>query len=207
MPLKNGELSPADKLYDMIDKVVIVKGAILSDPTIWEFHIQGKVLKVDTENLENMSSFRKQFLKAFDRPAPKISSVQWPNILEELAEDKAEYIQATEETGNVFIARQMFEIICELEISDDPEDAISGMSLFKHELEDDHIIYCCMPSPIIKNKVDESGFKIPLNELSTTMTDLKMKRAGTPAVRYGKGRRQRTWCFFFDPILEEQKEG
>jgi len=207
MPLKNGDLSPADKLFDMIDKVVIVKGAIPSDPVVWEFHILDHVLKVDVENLENMKCFRKQYLKAFDRPAPKIKTTQWSNILDELAEDKVERIQSTEESGNVFIARQLFEILCEKEISDDPEDAISGLSFLKYVTPDGNNTYFCIPSYVLKNSVDDSGFKIPLNTLSETMTELRMKKPGTEPIRYGKGRQKRTWCFFPDAVLEQQREG
>lgn len=208
MPLEPEELSPDMKLYNMIEKVVIVKGAIPSDSTIWEFHILGHVLKVDAEDLENMSTFRKQYLKAFDRPAPKIKASRWPDILDALAtdEDKVERQQAPEESSNVFIARQLFEIICEKDISDDPEEAISGLSFFKYIAEDDKETYYCIPSHVLKNTVDESGFKIPLSDLSNTMTELKLKRAGTLLVRYGKGRQKRTWCFFPAVVLEHQRE-
>lgn len=207
MPLKNGDLSPADKLFDMIDKVVIVKGVIPSDPVTWEFHILDHVLKVDVENLENMRCFKKQYLKAFDRPAPRVNAAQWSNIIDELSEDKAERIQAVEESGNVFIARQLFEIICEKEISDDPEDAISGLAFLNYVTPNGNDTYFCIPSHVLKNTVDESGFKIPLNELSGTMTELKMKKPGTEPIRYGKGRQKRTWCFFPDAVLEQQREG
>lgn len=207
MPLKNGDLSPADKLFDMIDKVVIVKGAIPSDPVIWEFHILGHVLKVDVENLENMKCFRKQYLKAFDRPAPKIKATQWSNILDELSDDKAERIQTPEESGNVFTARQLFENICEKEISDDPEDAISGLAFLNYVTPDGNNKYYCIPSHVLKNIVDDSGFKIPLNTLSETMTELKMKKSGTEPIRYGKGRQKRTWCFLPEAVLEQQREG
>ena len=64
MPLKPEELTPDRKLFNVIEKVVIVKGMIPSDPTIWEFNIQDKVLKVDATKLENMTQFRKEYLKA-----------------------------------------------------------------------------------------------------------------------------------------------
>jgi len=209
MPLEPEALSQDMKLYNMIEKVVIVKGAIPSDPTIWEFHILGHVLKVDAEDLENMSTFRKQYLKAFDRPAPKIKASRWTDILDALAndDDKVEHRQAPEESGNVFIARQLFETLCEKDISEDPEDAISGLSFFKYISEADNETYYCIPSRILKDTVDNSGFKIPLNELSNTMTELKLKRAGTLLVRYGKGRQKRTWCFFPVVVLEQQREG
>lgn len=98
---KPEELSRDRKLYNMIEKVVIVKGAMPSDPTVWEFHILGRVLRVDTEHLEHMSAFRIQFLKAFGRPAPKIKASRWPDIIEALAtdEDKVERQQALNTGG------------------------------------------------------------------------------------------------------------
>jgi hypothetical protein len=77
MPLEPKELTPEEKLYEIINKVVIVKGVIPSDPITWEFHIHDKILRVDTDRLENMKQFRQQYLKAFDRPAPKIKLSRW----------------------------------------------------------------------------------------------------------------------------------
>jgi len=205
MPLEPEELSPDQKLYDMIDKVVIVKGTIPSDPTIWEFHILGQILKVDTENLENMNPFRKQFLKVFDRPAPKIKLSRWPSILEALAEEKAECIQAPEESKNVFIARQIFEIVCSLEISDDAEDAESGRILYKHVLKEDNKPYLSVPSKAFLELVDRAGFKIPPNELSKTMFELGMKREATTRVSYC-GKQLRSWCFIPEVVLREKGE-
>jgi hypothetical protein len=138
MSLEPEELSPDLKLYNLIDKVIIVRGMIQSDPTIWEFHIQNKILKVDTESLESMRTFRQQFLKVFDRPAPRVKLSRWPSVLDALAEDKAEYTQAPEESNRVFIARQMFEIVCDREVSDIAEDAMSGLTLYKHEFQEDN---------------------------------------------------------------------
>ena len=110
MPLELEELTPEQKLFDMIDKVVIVRGAISSDPKIWELNIKGKVLKLDTDRLENMKQFRQQYLKAFNRPAPRIKLTRWSSFLEALADDKATETQDLEESRHVFIARQIFEI-------------------------------------------------------------------------------------------------
>jgi hypothetical protein len=203
MPLKPEELSPEQKLYEIIEKVVIIKGAIPSDPCIWEFHIESQILKVDAEKLESMSPFRKQYLKVFDRPAPKVKCDRWPFILEALAEDKAESIQAPEESEHVFIAREIFESICEREVSDMAEDALSGMTLFKHEHEKDKQVYFSMPSNILKEIVDNSGFKIPLNKLSEAMSELGFKKAGTDRVWYN-GIQKRSWCFIPEAILTEK---
>jgi len=205
MPLEPEELTPDQKLYDMIDKVVIVKGAIPSDPTIWEFHILGQVLKVDTENLESMKPFRQQFLKVFDRPAPKIKISRWPSILEALAEDKAERVQAPEESNHVFIARQLFEIVCSREISDDADEAVSGLTLYKHVLKEDNKLYFSMPSNVFLELVNGAGFKIPSNELSVTMFELGMKREATPRVSYC-GKQLRSWCFIPEAVLSEKGE-
>jgi hypothetical protein len=110
MPLEPEELTPDAKLYKMIEKVVIIRGTIPSNPTTWEFHIQGKVLKVDTDCLESMKQFRQQYLKAFDRPAPKIKLSRWPSLLEALADDKAIYTQAPEESRPVFIASRCLKL-------------------------------------------------------------------------------------------------
>jgi len=203
VPLEPEELTPDMKLYDMIDKVMIVKGTIPSDPTIWEFHINDKILKVDTESLESMRTFRQQFLKVFDRPAPKVKLTRWPSILEALAEE-AEYAHAPEESENVFIARQIFEIVCDREISDDAEDAVSGLTLYKHILSKDGKAYYCIPSSRFGDWVQGAGFKIALNILSGAMTELGMKCNGTPNIRYG-GSQYRSWCFTPEAVLMQQK--
>lgn len=203
MPLEPEELSPDLKLYNIIDKVVIVRGVIPSDPTVWEFYIQDKILKVDTESLEGMRTFRQQFLKVFDRPAPRIRLSRWPSVLEALAEDKAEYTQAPEESNRVFIARQMFEIVCDRDVSDIAEDAVSGLTLYQREFQEDSSVWFCMPSKVFLNYVDEAGFKIPANELSTAMCELGLKRSGTPRVRYG-GPQIRSWCFSPEAVWKEK---
>jgi hypothetical protein len=127
MPLEPEELTAEMKLYNMIDKVVIVRGAISSDPKTWELYIQGKNLTLDTDRLGNMKQFNQQYLKAFDRPAPRIKLSRWPSLLEALAEDKATYAQAPEESRTVFIARQMLEIVCDREASDGAEEAFPDL--------------------------------------------------------------------------------
>ncbi|KKG06134.1 hypothetical protein [Methanosarcina mazei] len=204
MPLEPEELSPDLKLYNMIDKVVVVEGVVPSDPTVWEFHILGKVLKVDAEKLECMATFRRQYLKVFHRPAPEVKPNRWRSVLEALAEDKAEYRQAPEESEFVYIARQIFEIICERDITDDPDDAMTGNFLFKHTLPNGKT-YFCMPSVRFGELVQRSGYIIPLNILSTTMTELGMKREGSLRVRYG-GPQLRSWCFKPEVVMEQKGE-
>lgn len=207
MPLKPKELSTEEKLYDLIAKVTIIKGTIPSDPVVWEFYMQGKILKVDAEKLEDPSSFRKQYFKMFDHPAPYIKKSGWSSVLEALSEDKVEITKAPEDSEHVFIAKQIFEILCKKNIIDNPEDAANGLGMLKYEPENENKIYCCVPSIVLKDVVDGSGFKIPLNELSRVMTELGLKSPGTPPVRYGKGRRYRSWHFFYEIVLDQQREG
>lgn len=210
MGFKNGELSPAEKLYGLIDRVVIVKGRLSTDPAVWEFHIGDEVLKVETGVLEKPKAFRNQYLSIFDRPAPMISSSDWINLLDNLADEennKVEHKEAPEESNNEFIARQIFEIVCdnERELSDDPEEALTGRSLFKHTLKEDNTLYYCLPSDVLKNIVDSAGYKILPKELSTAMTELGFKKDGTQKVWYN-GIQKRSWCFIPEAVLRERGE-
>ena len=201
------ELSPAEKLFRQIDKVVIVEGRLSTDPTIWEFHIAGKVLKIEACDLEDVKNFRNQYIKVFDRPAPLIKKASWINLLANLTDEennKIEHQEAIEESSDEFIARQVFEIICEKEISEDPEDAENGTYLYKHVLKKDNKEYFCVPSTAFKDIVDGAGFKIPLNKLSSIMTELKMKCPATPKVWYN-GEERRSWCFMPEAVLAEKK--
>lgn len=193
------EVTPEQKLYELIDKVVIVKGRVSTDITVWEFYINDKILRVETDRLENPKSFRQQYLKVFDRPAPKIKSDGWIELLDALAEEKVQYAEAPEESENVFIANQILEIVSQYEVSDDPEDAVSGLALLKYEFGDDKKTYFCMLSSLFLNLVSELGFKIPPNILSDTMTQLGLKRKGTPRIYYS-GKQMRSWCFIPEAI-------
>lgn len=152
-----------------------------------------------------MKQFRQQYLKAFNRPAPRIKLTRWSSFLEALVDDKATYTQDLEESRNVFIARQIFEIVCDREMSDAAEDALSGLVLYKHIFNDDEKVYYCMPSKVFLALVDGAGFKIPPNELSSAMTELGMKKSGTPRVSYC-GKQERSWCFIRDAVLREKGE-
>jgi hypothetical protein len=197
------ELSPTEKLYEMIEKVIIVKGEIPTDPTVWEFYISDKIIKVDAEHLITPSVFNKQFLKIFDHPAPKINTSKWSDLLDALSEEKAEYRQEMEESGSVFTARAVFEIICNRECTENADDAISQELLLMYVK--DNNTYYAMRSDIIKRLVDGAGFSIPLNELSSTMSLLGLKKEGTYHVRYN-GLQKRSWLFNPDAVLAARGE-
>jgi|GEM_PF-3838123 len=206
MPFKE-ELSPAEKLYTMIEKVVIVKGRLSTDQTVWEFHLGGEVLKIEANVLENPKAFRSQYLSVFDRPAPIIKPNAWINLLDNLSDEennKVERREAPEESNNEFIARQIFELVCQMELSTDAEDAINAQSLFECELKEDKKTYYCLPSQaLIDNIVSASGFKITPKELSQAMTELGFKKEGTQRVWYN-GEQKRSWCFIPEAVLKEK---
>lgn len=202
------ELSPGRKLFELIDKIIIVRGRLSTDPTVWEFNIGGEVLKIDAGILENPKSFRNQYLSIFDKPAPIIKPNAWISLLDNLTDEennKIERVEAPEESNNEFIARQMFEIICDREISEDAEDAENGRCLYKHILKKDGKQYYSMSSTALKDIIENVGFKIPLNELSGAMTELHMKCAATPKVWYN-GKEKRSWCFIPEAVLKERGE-
>lgn len=209
MAFKSGQLNPAEKLYGLIEKVVIVKGRLTTDATVWEFHILGQILRIETDVLEKPKVFRSKYLSAFDRPAPIISNGDWIDLLDNLADednDKVEHLEAAEESNNEFIAKQVFEIVCGREISEDAEDALSGLALFKYELKEDKKTYYCLPSQVlIDNIIGASGYKITPKDLSQAMTELGFKKEGTQRVWYN-GEQKRSWCFIPKAVLKERGE-
>lgn len=208
------ELSPEQKLSMLIEKIIVVKGRISKDPTIWEFHFVGdkRVIRIDSEKVENLTMVRQQYLKTFDEPAPKLSPKKWTNFLSSFTVDDGtkEVIEAPEESENVFIARQVFELICTIPVSEDPDDAIDGRSLYDTNLDelDDKKRYYCMTSSKLLELVSNAGFKITSQNLSESMTELGLKKAGTPRVRYNGQeykKRTRSWCFIPEIVDSHKK--
>jgi hypothetical protein len=60
-----------------------------------------------------------------------------------------------------------------------------------------------MPSKVFLALVDGAGFKISPNDLSSAMTELGMKKNGTPRVSYCNTQ-VRSWCFIQDAVLREK---
>jgi|SRR5665647_244845 len=193
------DMEPEEKLLSLINKLVISRGRIPTDPKVWEFHILDKVIKLDSEKVEKVSVFRSQYLKAFDMPAPHIGNKAWSWVLQSLVDDeKIEYADAPEESERVFIAKQIMETISSYPRTNKPEEAIAGMALYEHIVDKDtpdEKLYYCMPSKRFLTIVTDSGFKIAPQLLSEAMTELGMKHSGTPRVRYENMERSRSWCF------------
>lgn len=72
---------------------------------------------------------------------------------------KSNIIQTPEESHRVFIARQIFEIVCDREISDHPEEALSGLAFYKHLFKDNEKLYYYMPSKVFLALVHGAGFR------------------------------------------------
>jgi hypothetical protein len=78
------EITPEEKLYNLIDKVVVVEGKNPDSRIYWLFHIKCKVLKINVNKLLTVSAFRKQYIRAFNHPAPYIKAGQWDSIINSL---------------------------------------------------------------------------------------------------------------------------
>jgi hypothetical protein len=184
------EVSPEERLYNQIDKVVIIRGILPTDPTVWEFHIADKILRVETDKLLSIVPFKQQYIKQFNHPCPFVNPKKWSRILEALSEDpgKMEYEQRSEESEQVFVARELFEKVCDLCVTDDPEAALVGNGMYEH----DGFYY--VTSAKITELLQATGFKMALNILSDAMTRLNLKKEGTTLIRYG-GPQKRSWGF------------
>ena len=197
MPLEiKTDTNSFEKLIHSIEKVVILKGKISNDPAIWEIHISGKVLKVDSEKIETQRAFRNQYLKVFNAPAPLVTSENWLKIVAGMSEI-AEVVTAGEESERVYIANRVFEKVCELKVTDDRGLAAAGKCMLNHQG------YLCVISKKIEEIVQTAGYKIAFIPLSESMTELGLKKEGTESVWYGKT--IRSWWFIQSKVLTQQK--
>lgn len=180
------------KLESSIKSVTIEKGHVDTDPSIWRIEFVDGIIELDAKKLTAYRPFAQEYIKKFNRPAPIISSEEWRAILEILAE-KADVVQATEESENVFIANQVMEKIQRMKIIDDKELAAAGKGLLDHEG------YLCLVTTKVEEIID-GRYRIPLSTLSYVMTQLGYKTEGTHKIRCGNGKRPRFWCFFKDIV-------
>lgn len=153
-------------LFDSIEKFVIIKGRISTDPTIYEYHFKGmQVIRVCAEKSDSPREFRKQYHKVMYVPAVRCSNSEWDELHFELVKKRTLRF-AAEESQNVFVAREIFGQICDFEVSTLLEDALRGQALY------DNSEHYCLTSRKIRDIVDTSGFRITFKDLSSTMTEL-----------------------------------
>ncbi|WP_406661325.1 hypothetical protein V7O66_02045 [Methanolobus sp. ZRKC3] len=185
-----------ERLLDMVEKVIIMKGEIPSDPTMWEIHMSGGIIRVDAEHMDRTTAFRKQYLKTFNTPAPGFKD-DWIPFVQVLGE-MAETTVAGEESELVYIAKQIMEKIRELPITDDQGDAGTGRALLRLGG------YLCLSSTRIGEIVEVMHYHIAPNVLSTTMTALGYKAEGTRPIRCN-GKLYRFW-WFKESIINENAD-
>jgi len=183
-----------EDLFDKIDKLIVIKGKVSTDPTIYEYHIGKKVIRVCAEKLDSPREFRRQYQKVMYLPCKRFTNSEWDELNFELVK-KRKIIDGPEESEYVFKAREIFEIICDYEISTAAEDALNGRSFYQHEEN------CYLTSRKVKEIVDTFGFHIPFNILSSTMTELGLKKEGTFVIRLS-GKPTRCWSFISAKIRE-----
>lgn len=124
--------SSSEKLYEKITELRIIKGKLSTDPTFYEFHIEGKIIRVDSEKMDSPREFRKQYQKVMYLPAIRCSNEEWDELLYELVK-KRKIIEAPEESETVFKAREIFAKICEFSVSTCPDDVITGYYLYDYD--------------------------------------------------------------------------
>lgn len=180
-------LKPMDELNDEIDGLVIIKGRLSTDQTIYEFHIGENKIRVDSEKMDSPREFRKQYQKVMFKPAVRLKNEEWDCFLWNFV-DKTTFIEVIEESDAVFKAREIFAKICELPVSTDQDDVAAGRALYDYEG------FYYLPSKKIKEIVDVENYRIPFNTLSTAMTELHLKKEGTDVVRL-RGHTTRCWGF------------
>jgi hypothetical protein len=181
-----------NRLCESIETVVIVKGHVPNDPVIWEIHLLGGVLRIDSKKIEIQDVFRKAYITEFYHPAPSFKQMDWYKFVECISQ-MAVVIKSTEESEAVYISNQVFDKIRELPITDDQTVGVTGRALLKHEE------FYCLTSSKVSEIVEVYRFRIAPNVLSSTMTALGYKTAGTPAFRCD-GKLCRFWWFYPDII-------
>jgi hypothetical protein len=151
------------------------------------------IIRVCAEKLDSPREFRKQYQKIMFEPAIRCTNSQWDQLLRELR-DKRTIECNPEESEHVFIAREIFDRICDFEITTDPSDMFNG---FLYEYKD----HFYLTSKVVKDIVDTQGFHITFKDLSSTMTELGMKKAGTERIPI-HGKQFRCWGFIPSKVQE-----
>jgi hypothetical protein len=180
-----------EKLLDMIDKVVIAKGHIPTDPTTWEIHIGTGTVRVDAEKMISPLDFCKKYLKTFHMPAPAFKDDWIPFVM--TLHERAEIITSKEESEAVYIANQILEMIRGLPITEDQADAATGRALLQHKG------FYCLHNAKVSGVVEAMRYHIALSDLSRAMTSLGYKKEGTDAFRCN-GKLSRFWWFYPEVI-------
>lgn len=195
-------LTPVKKMAMQVTFIVKHKSKLDSDPELWEiFFSDGKIMKIDTDHLNNSATFENLYLKLFGRPTPYIKRAEWKAFLRMITADdsKIQTIEAKSESEKEYIANQVFELICSMKADTDKEIAVRGQVLYDNPKNN----CLCLTSSKVEEILQSRSYKIPLNDLSDAMTELGFKLPGTDAIRY-KGKKIRSWHFIKTKVAEMQ---
>jgi len=196
----------SQKLYDMITKVVVKTGRVEKDVVLHEYHITDPehniidgVFNISNEKVLSFDSFMTAFHKRFHHLPPlvvvnpKYDKMKWTFLVKAIEEHKQEEMQNPEESNCVMEARAVFEDVCKLDITtDDLEGAKMGRLMYdskattavQKKYSDKNRISYFVTSSAVKGIIKGLDCKCGIAEISTTMTELGMKEAGTCTHRF-----------------------
>lgn len=194
--------APSQKIYGMIEKIVIKVGRLSSDDTMWEFTIQGKTFGVPAKKLNAQTTFQQGFLNTFHRPAPRVKKADmWLELIAALSEDEAKttILEDPEESDVVNTARMVFDLICELPVSDDSEAAALGQVMYPDEG------YYFVTSKKVTEICESIKCRYANSNISKAMVELGYKMEGNKTHRLGSVS-LRCWKFVTGEV-EKIKKG
>jgi hypothetical protein len=117
----------------------------------------------------NEKSFQIAYLNTFYSPL-SLPEKGWTRFIKKLCSSDKMYVKQGEESENVYIAQQVFEVLAQMQIDTDREDPFNGSALLDEDEK-----YLCVLNSKVTEIVNTLQFKIGMNKLSTTMIDLGMK--------------------------------
>jgi hypothetical protein len=190
----------AQKLFNLIDKIVVRRGRLKKDEITWDFHINGAVLEIPAEKVEMQGCFRSQYIREFETPAPFIKSEEWVDLINCLVVMKKESAEDVEQSDDEYLALRVFEEVCKFPISDNKELADQEKCLYPMGEE-----FVAIKSKKIEEIVNDTKFKFCARTLSEAMTQLGFKAAGSDRLYIKK--QERVWKFYRKAVLKEIGEG
>jgi hypothetical protein len=155
-----------------IKRIRVIEGILRNDKMICEIYIKDKVLTIPLEKLDTPKAFKDQYAREF-KEFLFIKNNSWQELINALLKNKIEVVKDSEESEHVRIAREVWSRICELGISEDPNTfKTSGKSVLKYNNQ--YFIRSSTIEKIVKDKF----YVIRISDLSSTMTELGMKKPG-----------------------------
>lgn len=189
------------QFIESIESVEISEGVIKDDPKYWTFKFRNIAdpIKIDAELLDNPTAFRKKYLKLTNKPAPPLDIGSWYDVLDMLSET-ATYTTYEEESDEVYLAKTIMAEIQSLGVInvEDPKLKKDPSRIYKTRgyISKKYGSYnCkCIHHSIIKNIVEEAGFKFTPRIVSGSLTQLGYKLPSSKSITI-HGLDVRVWAF------------